>query len=219
MGGADAAIRRAREDFSRGEYRFVAEAMSHLVFADPANAEARQLGADALEQLGYAAESATWRNAYLLGALELRQGVSGTVARAPVSPDVVRAMSLDLFFDYLGVRINGEKAEGRRIVVNWVVADLGRSYVANLENSALTCLADRRSESADATVTLERAALNRLVLREVAFADAVARGLVHVEGDAAKVADLFGLLDDFSLMFEVLEPRREPRAAPARPGS
>jgi alkyl sulfatase BDS1-like metallo-beta-lactamase superfamily hydrolase len=82
MGGAEAVIRRARDDFARGEYRFVAEAMSHVVFADPANAQARQLGADALEQLGYAAESATWRNAYVLGALELRQGLPAAVARA-----------------------------------------------------------------------------------------------------------------------------------------
>src|SRR5437899_1657025 len=219
MGGADAVIRRARDDFARGEYRFVAEALSHVVFADPANAEARQLGADALEQLGYAAESATWRNAYLLGALELRHGVPTTGARAPVSPDVVRAMSLDLFFDYLGVRLNGEKAEGRRLVVNWVFSDLDRGYVANLENSALTCLADRRSDVADATVTLERAALNRLVLREMTFADAVERGLVRVEGNADKVAELFALLDDFYLMFEVVEPKRESRAAPGRPGS
>jgi len=208
MGGADAVIRRAREDLARGEYRFVAEAMSHVVFADPANAEARQLGADALEQLGYAAESATWRNAYLLGALELRQGVPATTARAPVSPDVVRAMSLDLFFDYLGVRIDGEKAEGRRIVVNWVFTDLDRRYVATLDNCALTYLADRSSDAADATVTLERATLNTVVLRELTFGDAVACGLVRVEGDAAKVAELFGLLDDFRLMFEVLEPRR-----------
>ena len=167
MGGAEAAIRRAREDFAKGEYRFVAEAMSHVVFADPSNTQARQLGADALEQLGYVAESATWRNAYLLGALELRQALPGAAARAPISPDVVRAMSLDLFFDYLGVRLNGEKAEGRHIVINWVFSDLGRRYVLNLENCALTYLADRQSERADATVTLERAVLNRLILREM----------------------------------------------------
>ena len=219
MGGADAVIRRARDDFARGEYRFVAEALSHVVFADPANAEARQLGADALEQLGYAAESATWRNAYVLGALELRHGVPATVARAPVSPDIVRAMSLELFFDYLGVRLNGDKAEGRRIVINWVFSDLDQRYVMNLENCALTCLADRRSDAPDATVTLERAALNRLVLREVAFADAVERGLARVDGNAAKVADFFALIDDFSLMFEVVEPKREPRGAPAPPAS
>jgi alkyl sulfatase BDS1-like metallo-beta-lactamase superfamily hydrolase len=209
MGGADAAIRRAREDFARGEYRWVAEAMSHVVFADPSNAEARQLGADALEQLGYVAESATWRNAYLLGALELRQGPPRAVARAPISPDVVRAMSLDLFFDYLGVRLNGDKAEGAVLVINWVFADLGRSYVLNLEHSALTYLADRRSDRADVTVTLERATLDRLVLREMAWADAVARGLASVDGNADRVALLFDLLDDFTLMFEVVEPRRE----------
>ena len=219
MGGADAVIRRARDDFARGEYRFVAEALSHVVFADPANAEARQLGADALEQLGYAAESATWRNAYVLGALELRHGVPATVARAPVSPDIVRAMSLELFFDYLGVRLNGDKAEGRRMVINWIFSDLDQRYVMNLENCALTCLADRRSDAPDATVTLERAALNRLVLREVAFADAVERGLARVDGNAAKVADFFALIDDFSLMFEVVEPKREPRGAPAPPAS
>ena len=211
MGGAEAVIRRALEDFARGEYRFVAEAMSHVVFADPANADARRLGADALEQLGYAAESATWRNAYLLGTLELRQGVPSTVARAPLSPDVVQAMSLDLFFDYLGVRLNGERAEGRRLVIDWVFTDLRRRYVLNLENCALTYLADHRSDDADATVTLDRAILTRLVLREMTFADAVERGLARIEGNPAKVAELFGLLDDFTLMFEVVEPKREQR--------
>jgi alkyl sulfatase BDS1-like metallo-beta-lactamase superfamily hydrolase len=182
--------------------------MSHVVFADPANAEARRLGAAALEQLGYAAESATWRNAYLLGALELRQGLPRTAARAPVSPDVVRAMSLDLFFDYLAVRLDAEKAAGKRIVVNWVFSDLGTRYVLNLENCALTYLAERASERADATVTLERSVLDRLVLREATLADATRDGLVTIDGDAARVVELFGLFDDFALMFEVVEPRR-----------
>ncbi|HEV2057522.1 MAG TPA: alkyl sulfatase dimerization domain-containing protein [Methylomirabilota bacterium] len=210
MGGAPAAIRRAREDFERGEYRFVAEAMSHVVFADPSNTEARHLGADALEQLGYAAESATWRNAYLLGAFELRQGQPNVVARAPVSPDVVRAMSLDHVFDYLGVRLNGEKAEDRRIVINWAFSDLARTYVLNLENCALTYLADRRSARADATVTLDRATLDRIILGEVPFAEAVRQGLARIEGEPDMVAELFGLLDDFALMFEVIEPKRMP---------
>jgi len=208
MGGAAAAISRAREDFARGEYRFVAEAMSHVVFADPSNAEARGLGADALEQLGYAAESATWRNAYLLGASELRQGLSGAIARAPISPDVLRAMSLDHVFDLLGVRLNAEKAEGRRIVINWVFPEPAPPYVLNLENCALTYLSGRRSERADATVMLERAALDRLLLRELSPADALQSGTVHVDGDSARLGELLGMLDDFSLMFEVVEPKR-----------
>lgn len=213
MGGAASAIARAREDFARGEYRFVAEAMSHVVFADPTNAEARRLGAAALEQLGYAAESATWRNAYLLGALELRQGRPDTTARAPVSPDLVRAMSLDLFFDYLAVRLDGEKAEGQRFVLNWLFPDgddpaRARRYVLTLQNCALTYLAERQSEHPDATVTLARPVLDRLVLRELTIGDAIDRGLVAIAGDRAAVARLFGLLDDFALMFDVIEPRR-----------
>jgi alkyl sulfatase BDS1-like metallo-beta-lactamase superfamily hydrolase len=208
MGGAHAAIARALGDFERGEYRFVAEAMSHVVFADPSNTEARQLGADALEQLGYAAESATWRNAYLLGAFELRQGVPNTVARAPVSPDVLRAMNVEQIFDLLGVRLNSEKAEGRRIVINWVFPDLGRTFVLNLENCTLTYQAGRQSDRADATVTLDRATLDRLILRELPFADAMQSGSVRVDGGATKVGELLGLLDDFTLMFEVIEPKR-----------
>ena len=176
MGGAAAALARAREDFARGEYRFVAEAMSHLVFADPANPRRARLGADALEQLGYQAESATWRNAYLLGALELRQGGPNPAARAPVSPDLVRAMSLDLFFDYLAVRLDADRAEGKRLIVNWVLTDTGERYA--LDSGALRAdlPAGRQRPDADATVTLDRPVLNRLVLRELTFADAVAAG-------------------------------------------
>jgi len=208
MGGVAAALARAREDYARGEYRFVAEVMSHLVFADLANREARRLGADALEQMGYAAEAATWRNAYLLGALELRQGRPDTTARAPVSPDLVRGMTLDLFFDYLAVRLNGERAEGERSVLNWVFPDLDRRYVLTLQNCALTYLAERQAERPDATITLARPVLDRLVLRELTIDAALAQGLATIAGDPKPVVRLFGLLDDFALMFDVIEPRR-----------
>jgi alkyl sulfatase BDS1-like metallo-beta-lactamase superfamily hydrolase len=222
MGGAASARARAREDFTRGEYRFVAEAMSHLVFADPADAEARALGADALEQLGYQAEASTWRNAYLLGARELREGVPPAAARAPVSPDVVRAMPLDLFFDYLAVRLHGARAEGHALAINWVLADSGERYALTLANCALTYRADRQHPTPDATVTLARAALDRLVLREVTLEEALRSGAARVEGARAALARLFALLDDFSLLFPVVEARRDAAAprldsAPPRP--
>src|SRR5258705_10437567 len=181
MGGAAAVLARAREDFARGESRFVAEATSHVVFADPANVEARRLGADSLEQLGYAAESATWRNASLLGAHELRRGRPDTAARAPVSPDLVRAMSLDLFFDYLAVRLNGEKAEGERFVLNWSFPDgddpaRGRRYVLTLQNCALTYPPERQSKQPAATVTLGRPGRDRLGAAPPRRAPAHARG-------------------------------------------
>src|SRR6185295_16833798 len=123
MGGAEAVIMRARKDFVNGEYRFVAEAMSHVVFADPSNTDARRLGADALEQLGYAAESGAWRNAYLYGAQELRHGLNGPGGRTLPSPSTLRAMNVDLIFDYLGVRLNGDRAAGKSMVLNWVFSD------------------------------------------------------------------------------------------------
>jgi alkyl sulfatase BDS1-like metallo-beta-lactamase superfamily hydrolase len=107
------------------------------------------------------------------------------------------------------VRLNGDKAEGLRLVINWRFTDVDRAYVLNLEHSALTYLANRQRAHADATVTLERAVLDRLVLRELTLADAAERRLVAIEGDAAKVVELFGLLDDFTLMFPIVEPRRE----------
>jgi alkyl sulfatase BDS1-like metallo-beta-lactamase superfamily hydrolase len=210
MGGAAAVIERARADFEQGEYRFVAEAMSHVVFADPTNAEARGLGADALEQLGYAAESGTWRNAYLFGAQELRQGPTQTGGRARPNPYTVGAMNLDVVFDYLGVRVNADRAEGKAIVVNWLFSDLGRRYVTMLSNSALTALADRTSDRADATVRLERDVLNRLVTGELPFDEVVQQGLVSIEGRADAVSELFGLLDEFAATFPIVEPRSEP---------
>ena len=137
----------------------------------------------------------------------------GAGNRAPAAParagrDIVRGLSLDLFFDFLGVRLNGEKAEGKTIVVNWTFPDTGERYALTLQNCALTYLGDRHAEAPDAAVTLDRATLNRVILREVALPEAMAQGLVKVEGNAMKVAELFGLLDDFSMNFNVVEPLR-----------
>ena len=213
MGGATAAIGRAREDFAKGEYRWVADAMSQVVFAEPDNMAARELGADALEQMGYQSESATWRNAYLFGARELRGGMSVPAVATRATTDIVRGLNLDLFFDFLGVRLNGTKAQGKTIVLNWEFGDTGQRYTLTLQNCALTYLADRHAESADATVTLDRATLNRVILHELALPEAVAAGLVRIAGDGSKIAELFALLDDFTIAFEVVEPLRTSRAS------
>jgi len=208
MGGAAAAIERARKDFAAGEYRWVADIMSQVVFAEPDNWQARRLGADALEQLGYQAESAIWRNAYLLGAHELRSGAKVPSRPTRALSDIVRGLSLDLFFDFLGVRLNGDKAEGRSISLNWRFTDTGQRYLLTLENCALTYLSERQGERVDATVELERATLDRLVLRELTFSEAMADGRIVIFGQAMKVAELFGLFDDFTMGFEIVEPLR-----------
>ncbi|EGP10174.1 alkyl sulfatase [Bradyrhizobiaceae bacterium SG-6C] len=207
MGGAEAAIKRAREDYKAGQYRWVASVMSKVVFADPANRDARELGADALEQLGYQSETATWRNAYLLGALELRKGV-GPQPPALVNAELLKGISIDLAFDFLGVRLNAAKAEGKKIVINWTFTDLNQTYVMNLENSALTHTAGKLSDNADASVTLTRAALDAITLKQRTFLGSVLTGDVSVGGNPFKLRELFGLLDEFSTGFEIVEPKK-----------
>jgi alkyl sulfatase BDS1-like metallo-beta-lactamase superfamily hydrolase len=207
MGGADAVIKRAREDFKAGQYRWVASVMSQVVFADPSNKEARELGADALEQLGYQSEAAPWRNAYLMGATELRSSVqAGGPART--NAQLLKGVSIDLTFDVLGVRLNAAQAEGKHIVVNWTFSDRNETYVMNLENSALTHRAGSLDDKADCSVKLTRAAFDAITTRQRTFADSVQSGDVSLSGDPAKLRELFALFDDFPPDFEIVEPRK-----------
>jgi alkyl sulfatase BDS1-like metallo-beta-lactamase superfamily hydrolase len=207
MGGFDAALRRARADFAKGEFRFVAEVANHLVFADPANEEARALAADTYEQLGYLSEAATWRNSYLFAAHELRNGLPKMNARG-VAPDALAALPLDSFFDLLAVQLNGAKADGKRAVLNWVFTDIEQTYVLNLEHSALTHRCAARTEHADATLTLTRKTLNTIMMQQTTFPEAVGAGHIKIEGNGAKLLELLSLFDTFSPMFEIVEPKK-----------
>jgi len=207
MGGAAAVLQKARKSYAQGDYRWVAEVMNHVVFADPNNKAARELQAKALEQLGYQAESGPWRNFYLTGAQELRHGVvmedSGTTA----SPDTIRAMPLDLFFDYLGVRLNGPKAAGRTITINWNFTDTKEPYVLALENGVLNHTANQQAQAADATVTLTRAAFNQAILGgKPKLEAAIASGDIKVDGNQEKLGELFALLDNFQPGFNIVTP-------------
>jgi alkyl sulfatase BDS1-like metallo-beta-lactamase superfamily hydrolase len=207
MGGPEAVLKRAREDFAAGQYRWVASVTSQLVFADPANREARDLGADALEQLGYQSEAATWRNAYLLGAAELRRGVP-KASPSGANAALLKGISIDLAFDVLGVRLNAARAEGRTIVINWTFSDLNQSYVMTLENSALTHISGQPADNADLSLTLTRATFDALTLKQRSFPDAVASGDISFRGNPLKLQELTSLLDEFTPDFEIVEPKK-----------
>jgi len=208
MGGAQAVLERAREDFKRGNYRWVASVMSQVVYADPGNRDARALAADALEQLGYQAEAATWRNAYLYGAQELRNGISKLPAATTLTADALKALPLEMFFDFMGVRLNGTRADGKHIVVNWNFTDTNERFVLNLENAALTYTANRQASNADASLVLTRTTLSAITQRQTTFPEAVKSGAVQLSGDPGKLLELLGLLDNFEPMFEVVEPKK-----------
>jgi alkyl sulfatase BDS1-like metallo-beta-lactamase superfamily hydrolase len=206
MGGEKAILEKAKKAYKKGEYRWVAEVMNHVVFANPDNRAARELTADALEQMGYQAEAGPWRNFYLTGAKELREGVKKLPAPDTASPDTVRSMSLDLFFDYLGMRLNGPKAAGKKITLNLIFPDTKDKYVLSLENGALSHTPNAQSKEADATVAIPRTVLNDIVLGVTTLDKDIESGRVSVEGKKEAVSELVALLDKYDFWFNIVTP-------------
>jgi alkyl sulfatase BDS1-like metallo-beta-lactamase superfamily hydrolase len=206
MGGAAAMLERAKRDFDAGEYRWVAQVMNHLVFAQPALREARELGAAALEQMGYQAESATWRNAFLLGASELREGHKGSTQFASRSRDMVCAITEDMFFDYLGARIDGVRAQHLTLRIDWRFTDIDKRFTLNLQHGALTWALPNQANPSHLKVSMTRATLNQILCGDTGFASAVSEGAIALEGDASLFRQFLGTLEQFSGEFNVVEP-------------
>ncbi|MGC0840294.1 alkyl/aryl-sulfatase [Pantoea agglomerans] len=206
MGGADSILQKAKTDYDKGDYRWVAQVVSKVVFADPENKAARNLEADALEQLGYQAESGPWRNFYLTGAQELRNGVKQLPTPNTASPDTVRAMTPEMFFDYLALHINGEKAANAKAVLNVDFGGDGGKYKLDLENGVLNHTANSEAQNADATLTLSRETLNKVILKEETLKQAQDKGEVKITGNADKVSELLGYMDKFDFWFNMVTP-------------
>jgi alkyl sulfatase BDS1-like metallo-beta-lactamase superfamily hydrolase len=205
MGGAAAVVARARADFAKGEYRWVAQVMKEVVYAEPTNKEARALCADALEQMGYQAESATWRNAFLYGAQELRHGVFQMPARAAMGADTLAGLATDMFFDMVAIRLDPAKAAGQSMVLNWHFTDRAEKLALTLKHSTLTYRMGEWSERAAASITTSRVTLDAIVLGKTAVPEAMASGALRIEGDPSRFASLFGMLDQpGSIMFDIL---------------
>jgi len=205
MGGADALLDKARGAFELGDYRWVAEVVNHAVFADPDNQAAKDLQADALEQLGYQSESGPWRNFYLSAAKELREGVAILPTPNTASADSVRAMSPELFFDYLGVRLNGANAGDRKITINLRFPDLDADYALLVRNGALSHRAGGH-DNPDVSVTVDRAKFNDVILGQTTLADEIKQGTAQLAGDESLLHDFISLLDTFEFWFNIATP-------------
>ncbi|MNS83009.1 SCP-2 sterol transfer family protein [compost metagenome] len=205
MGGESAVIERARKDFDKGEYRWVAEAMKQVVFANPGGRAGKELLADALEQMGYQAESGPWRSVYLQGAYELRNGVPKAGGIVTASPDTIRAMPPEMLFDYFAVRLNGPKASGKKTTLNLDFTDLKKKYSLALENGVLNH-APRFAPNADATLTLSKATLDSIQLRETTLEQAMSSGALKVEGNRAAFTDFMAMLDNYDFWFNIVTP-------------
>ncbi len=204
MGGADEVVRRARDAFAGGDFRWVAQVVNHVVFADPTHAEALALQADALEQLGYGSENGTWRNFYLTGALELRRGPVGSPTTT-ASADFLRVLSLDQLFDALSIRVDGPRSWDADISVRWNVTG-GEPVTLRLRNGVLTHIAGTGPavSSPDVEVALDEAALRGVLLGSLPPSELAGRATIT--GDAAKITELLGHLSSPDPDFTIVTP-------------
>ncbi len=202
MGGADAVVEKARASYDAGDLRWVAEVLSHVVFAQPDHAGARTLLANAFEQLGFGAENGTWRNVYLSGATELRSGSFGTPA-ATNAPDIVAALTPEMLFDALAIRVDGPRAWDEHFSIDIKISNAGDTYRLRLGNGVLTYTAAVQPGDADVTLALPRASLPVLAGGASDAATLSAAG-VEVTGDIGVLGRLFSVLDatdpDFAIV-------------------
>jgi alkyl sulfatase BDS1-like metallo-beta-lactamase superfamily hydrolase len=203
MGGSAAVLSKAQEAFTSGDYRWAAQLLHYVVFAEPENITARSLMADALEQLGYQQESSTWRNAYLTGALELRSPKVPEGSRNILSYAGMKEKDL---FDYLAVCLNCDKAEGKIFCLSWTFSDNNSTYVMTIENAVLHCLEGREAQNADASLTLDRSAFLRLMFSDTPVDELINSGEVMLSGNRDKLTEILQLFDKFQGNFNIMLP-------------
>ena len=204
MGGRDGALAVARQAWDDGDYRWCAEVGKHLVFADDSDTEARELLADALEQLGFGAENGTWRNAYLAGATELRSGAFGTPATT--SPDMALALSVTQVFDSIAVRVDGPAAWDEHLLIAWHISDEETTYLTELRNGALHHRTVAEGPDDVTTFTLTRRSLIGLITGSLDLGAALGDGTVGVDGDPEVLGRLVGLLGPVDPDFSIVTP-------------
>jgi alkyl sulfatase BDS1-like metallo-beta-lactamase superfamily hydrolase len=204
MGGAAAVLEKMRTAMTQGDYRWAAQLGNQLVFAEPDNVPGRSAQAEVLEQLGYQSENATWRNMYLTGAMELRNGVPQH-AGSSASVDMMRAMTPDMFFDYLAIRLDSEKAVGHDLTLNWTFEDQSKDFNLTLRNGVLTHRTGL-NPAADASVSLSKATLEQISLKQLDFPTAIQKGLIKLQGNGKKLGELLGSVDSFSPQFNIVTP-------------
>ena len=207
MGGIDALLEKARAAFESGDYRWVAEVLRHAVFADPQNNQVRLLQADAFEQLAYQAESGPWRDIYLTGAQELRNGSINIPVLQRPRLEVAKGMTLGQIFDFLAVKVDGPSAiKLGPVLINWSFTDTGETALLELSNGTLHSKIGTFSKSADVIVSSSRDVIEELIATEYSLSQAIGDERVKISGDSEKILNLWETFTDFPLFWPIIEP-------------
>jgi len=204
MGGAEKIMVRGQQLHDEGKYLLAQEIVNKLVQAEPQNQAAKDLLADIFEQLGYQQENPGLRNSYLAAAYELRTGIPQGETVNSSSPDVIRAMSTELFLNFLGIRMDSRKAEGMRFTINLVTPDNGEKFIVELENATLTNIKGYQAEKPNLTLTIDRADLEQTMMGAKTLEAQIADGTAKVQGDASILKQLASAMVDFDPRFEIM---------------
>ncbi len=213
MGGPDNIIAKAQEYYDNGDYRWVAKVLSHLVFAQPDNREARKLEAAALQQLGYQAESGPWRNFFLTGKQELLIGVLDNLPTpSTATSDVVQAMTPEMFFDFMALSLNGSEANDIEYTFN-VDFSLDHqttypNYRLEVKHSVLNYFDDQKAEEAEPTIHLSKKGVSDLLLENKPLLEVIENGDIVIDQyrDEYDFARFLSLLDKFEFWFNIVLP-------------
>ncbi|MBS0189244.1 MAG: MBL fold metallo-hydrolase [Planctomycetes bacterium] len=218
MGGASKILAKGRELHDRGEYKLAQEILNKLVQAEPRNQAAKDLLADVFEQLGYQDENPGIRNAYLAGALELRSGIPQDPMASSSGPDVIRAMSTELFLNFLAIRMDSRKAVGMRFTINLILPDVNEKFLIEVENATMTNLSGFLADRADLTLTINRAALEQIMVGAKSFEDQIKSGSAQAQGDLSVLAKLASTMVEFDPRFEIMPgTHADSQESPAKP--
>ncbi|MDX2418120.1 MAG: alkyl sulfatase dimerization domain-containing protein [Xanthomonadales bacterium] len=203
MGGAKNIMKKGQQLHGKGEYMQAQEILNKLVLAEPQNQAAKDLLADVYEQIGYQQENPGLRNSYLAGAFELRSGIpEGGISTS--GPDVVRAMSTELFLDFLGIRMDPDKAADMAFTINLITPDNDEKFIVELSNATLTNIQGYQAQDADLTITINRSDLEPVMMGLKTLESQIADGTARVEGDTSIIGKLASTLVMFDPRFEIL---------------
>ncbi|KAM0716432.1 hypothetical protein Q7P37_007877 [Cladosporium fusiforme] len=202
--GRNTVVQQGRDCLNSGDYRWAAELLNHAVFADPNDTEAKNVLADVYEQLGYGAENGTWRNFFISGTTELRDGNFGTPTQT-ASADVIAQLTPDMLLDALAIQINGPEAWDKTLSIKIVVTDSKAKYHVWLSNGALVYTTAQRREDAALTLTGTARQLTTLAIYGP-NAEALRAAGVEVSGDETQLDTLASLLDPGDPSFSIVTP-------------
>ncbi|HIG39895.1 MAG: alkyl sulfatase dimerization domain-containing protein [bacterium] len=205
MGGADSILDKTRSCFDKGEYRWVAEVLNHVVMAQPDHLDCRALLADSLEQLGYQSESGPWRNFYLCGALELRDGLPKG-EKFGATGSMAQAIPLENLFQTMAVRLNGPKAEGLALHINLAFTD-SEATLLSIENSVLHAFPGRQHDTPAATLKINAINFKKLMMGLTDAGQLMQDSALEIDGDLTAMVTLRDLFDQFERRFPIMTPR------------